>query len=202
MGGYNLFEYCTNNPINLIDLKGRRPADTHRPIGEYDTINQAAVAFGMYINEESIRNGWEYYGVIYMLPNGKYTFHQPETDESVDESDVKRLLAGSPGRYVFAGVDFKSIIRNGGVAYPVVATIHTHGSYSRRHENDIFSEDDVNNAIKRNLPNYMVDPLGELRVYDPNNAVQNDYYKRKGRLVSIHMPYDRHHPVRSACSIL
>ena len=205
-GGYNLFGYCLNDPVNLSDLKGKRPADTRGYIGEYNTIDEAAIAFGMYINEESIRNGWEYYAVIYRLPNGKYTFHQPETDECVDESDVQRLLVKDSGKFVFYGVDFESIKANKGVVYPIVATIHTHGSYSWRYKNDIFSEDDVNNAVKRNLPNYMVNPLGELRVYDPNNVVQNDYYKTKGRLVSIHMPYDPRHPGRNGgclcCTIL
>ena len=201
-GGFNLFEYCTNNPIRFVDAKGNRPADTRRHIGEYNTIDEAAIAFGMYINEESIRNSWEYYAVIYRLPNGKYTFHQPETDESIDESDVRRLLTRDSGKFVFCGVDFESIRRNGGIKYLVVATIHTHGSYSWRHENDIFSENDVENAVERNLPNYMVNPLGELRVYDPSNEDQSDFYKTKGRLISIHMPYDRNHPVRSACNIL
>ena len=169
-GGFNLFEYCTNNPIRFVDAKGNRPADTRRHIGEYNTIDEA--------------------------------FHQPETDESIDESDVRRLLTRDSGKFVFCGVDFESIRRNGGIKYLVVTTIHTHGSYSWRHKNDIFSENDVENAVERNLPNYMVNPLGELRVYDPSNEDQSDFYKTKGRLISIHMPYDRNHPVRSACNIL
>ena len=168
-----------------------------------DTVDAAAIAFGMYINEESIRNGWEYYAVIYELPNGKFTFYQPETDEAIDTSSVTRLpIEDGKGKYVFYGVDFESIKRNGDNPHPVVAMIHTHGSYSWRHSNDIFSKSDVTSAIGKNLPIYMVNPLGELRVYDPNNEVQDNYYKTKGRLVSIHMPYDRRHPVRSACTLL
>lgn len=100
---------------------------------------------------------------------------------------------------MFCGVDFESIKRNGGITYPVVATIHIHGSYSCRSKNDIFSEDDIENAA---LSIYMVNPLGELQVYDPNNEDQSDFYKTQGRLISTHIPYDRNYLVRLSCDIL
>ena len=201
-GGYNLFEYCYNNPINLADLKGNRPADININIGTYDTPHQAAEAFGMAINNESIRNSWEYDAAIIKLSNGKYTFTFPETNEDPRACYGHYVHHGRGATARYYGQSINDRFYNGGEGVQVVAVVHTHGAYSYFYENDIFSDRDNEYAQSNGLPLYLVNPLGELRVYNPNNAVQNDYYKTKGQLLSFHMPYDRQHPVRSACNIL
>ena len=200
-GGYNLFEYCYNNPINFIDQKGNRRASIHINIGTYNTQHEAAIAFGMAINNESIRNKWEYDGAIIKLPNGRYTFTYPETNESYGEcfgNYIHKRVKGVPRYY---GKYLEDGFYNNGEGCEVVANIHTHGCCSFLC--NVFSGSDVVYARGNELPLYLVNPAGELRVYDPNNANQDIFYRTYGELISSDLPRDPNTLARTSdCNIL
>lgn len=48
------YVYCMGNPLKLIDLFGLAPGDFFR------TVNAAAIDFGLFYNDNSIREGREY----------------------------------------------------------------------------------------------------------------------------------------------
>lgn len=69
----------------------------------------------------------------------------------------------------------------------VVAIPHTHGAYSFRYSNYSFSREDRKAADGWNIPSCLVNPLGELRRYDPHSPEKN------GVLIRSDMPSDPNH---------
>ena len=68
---------------------------------------------------------------------------------------------------------------------------------------NVFSGSDVVYARGNELPLYLVNPAGELRVYDPNNANQDIFYRTYGELISSDLPRDPNTLARTSdCNIL
>ncbi len=60
--GCNMFAYCLNNPVNMLDHGGNKPGDL------FDSIDEAARDAALYMIELGIfDNTWEYATSIYSV---------------------------------------------------------------------------------------------------------------------------------------
>ena len=57
--GCNMYAYCLNNPVNLVDHLGNRPGDW------FDSMDDAARDAAEYMGPDSFENCWEYAATIY-----------------------------------------------------------------------------------------------------------------------------------------
>lgn len=174
------YAYCTGNPVIRVDLDGKEPGDF------FYTIIGAALDFGNYYNDNSIRERKEYGSTIFQIYNEKgesgYTYTVPNIGdwESVTLSDAP-------------------------IGAKVIATIHSHGGYKEGYYNNTFSglrdkdqqlirdrgnitEMDIGNANHRKLDSFVVTPNGSLQHYE--------YSSNKISVISNDMPSDPRDPDR------
>ena len=59
--GANLFAYCINDPVNMVDYLGDKPGDL------FGSADEDAIDFAEYINENSIKCNSEYAAYIYKV---------------------------------------------------------------------------------------------------------------------------------------
>lgn len=168
------------------------PSFVHGPNYHYNSPIDAAMDFSMGYNKQSIDENKEFGSTIYMViepyikikkiglqsiienePNVYFTYNKPLTGSK--DGVVPNLL---------------SPIKPFTVVVPV-ATIHSHGSYlpSYGKGNDSFSGgkySDIWWSELSHLPSFMVNPKGELKLYNPHDNTT--------KVISIEMPYDSNHP--------
>ena len=177
------YAYCMGNPVKLIDLFGLAPGDFFR------TVNAAAIDFGLFYNDNSIREGREYGSSIYVVYNRKgekgYSYSIP----NVGKKDVVT-------------------VSNPPMGHIPIAVIHTHGRYQDDYHNNEFSglrdshdrffdinyrrhvngSHDIGNSNNLNIISYLVTPNGSLQKYDPSSS--------KITVISNDMPSDVEDPNR------
>ena len=140
-GGYNLFEYCYNNPVILYDPNGcapKGPGHLHRG---FSSLDKAAKdwAFFYHVNF-AMRDGKEYGSNFYML-NGRY-YYEP-------------AVIGTEG-----AVDIPK--RGDSVGW-----IHSHHNSAKPKANIFAVAGDTEVAEERRVPAYVVTPAGDIQRYDP-----------------------------------
>jgi len=199
--GLNLFSYCLNNPVNMVDYGGNKPGDL------FDTMDEAARDFAEYINETSIEVDREYASYIYTK-----TVWKTKTVTYYNPNLFGNNLLSRFWNYIFGGGISKTVKKRvqvtkytyvkpaKGTAHsstiPInwfgmhnqVALLHTHGAYSPGYGNDVFSSKDKELANKKNMPTYVATPLGTLRKYNPSNDTDIVLYDD--------LPFDPNHPGR------
>ncbi len=146
-GGFNLYMYGHNSPVNWIDPLGLRPGD------RYPSLADAAIDAITDINPSSIRTGWEWGGIIFFNPDdGTYSYTPARTD--CQARWVRSWLAWSrmPER-----------------AWPV-ADYHTHGKYLKPTDEQ-FSPGDIRASERIGLPAVMGTPKGKIWMYVPTNEL-------------------------------
>jgi RHS repeat-associated protein len=156
--GYNMYAYCLNDPVRLVDYDGLKPGDT------FATIDEAAKDAALFMGPKSFEKGWEYGATIYekkVRGVTHYTYTKAGTAESRDSMADK--MPKAPWRR-------KS-----------VATVHTH-PYVRVTtvlkfpiteqtvtRSEFFSPGDKERGEEDGVLVYIYDGKnGELRKYDPN----------------------------------
>jgi len=187
---YNVspYVYCLNNPVRLVDYKGMAPSDF------FLTVDKAAIDFGLYYNDNSIRERTEYGSTIIKVVNKKgqkgytYTVANRGNKEGV-------TLSQAP------------------FGYKTVADIHTHGHCTENDDTSYYDNDfsgmprddeyniddkvnlktikdnmDIGNANRRQRDSYLVTPNGSLKKYSPKTG--------KVTLLSTGMPSDSNDPDR------
>ena len=99
----NPYAYCRNNPVRMFDNDGKRPGDF------FLTMDAAAIDFGLFYNDNSIRENREYGTFIYKVTN---------------QSGV------SGYSYSFATIGDLSTIESSALpnGHIPAATVHTHGA--------------------------------------------------------------------------
>ena len=173
--GYNVYAYCNNNPVNMIDSEGEFPwllvavatllvanltscsnngSSSKRVYTEYvsvdpgtfETVMEAVEDFGHSYLEKSISEDKEYSAVIY--------------EEEVDGNT----------RYTYSVVSIGEQHRVR-CFYPegkvYVADVHTHGANHIGDDDEVFSPGDKKIAKIYHIPSYMFSPSRRLYRYDP-----------------------------------
>ena len=178
------YVYCLNDPIKHIDPDGKASGDF------FKTIREAAIDFGKFYNDNSIREDREYGSSIFAVTNKDGIKGYSYTIPNVGKSD--EVFVSTP--------DF---------SYKVVADIHTHGAYSEEHYNNEFSGTRTNKELKlistdaqrKNVPNGDLGDSNKLKqpsfLVTPNGSLQQ-YNPRTGqiRIISNDMPSDHRDPDR------
>jgi len=181
------YGYCLNSPINMVDLFGEKPGDF------FKTMDDAAIDFGLFYNDNSIRENREYNSSIIVVFNNAgeqgYTYTLPSL--GIDEKSTKSKEWG----------------------FISVAFVHTHSAYSVEHRNNQFSglylKDKDGNPVRfltiqeRKMSNgkgdigsanvgkqiaYVATPNGSLQKYDNVTGCIT--------VISNDMPSDRNDPDR------
>ena len=191
--GTNQFSYCLNNPINKIDYNGNKPGDL------FDTMDEAARDFGLYINEQSIKDNKEYSSYIYEVEIKipvQYTIPLSRIFPNIPlPKGATITIYGyvTQTKYAYTephkGAEQNVILPVIGYAFvKKVALLHTHGGYMYElgNGNDYFSTTDKWVADIYSVPFYVVTPRGTLRKYDPST--------QKDILLFTDLPYDPVHP--------
>ena len=179
------YVYCNDNPIRLIDSNGKAPGDF------FLSIEKVAVDFGLFYNDNSIREDIEYGSSIYQVRNSNgqlgYTY-------TIAERGSKHGVTPS----------CPNLFRK------VVADIHTHGTWSngeykdnefsgiRDKKGNLLTSDklqkvdtqngDIGDSNRTQLTSFLVTPNGSLQSYDPKTG--------KIKVLSNNMPSDYRDPDR------
>ena len=171
--GANLYGYCSNNPVVRMDCSGEKPGDL------FNTIDEAAKDFAVYINGQSIAENREYASCIYPVevsdapPLILFLLKLLGADKLVDAMTETKYTYNEPLRGSQASIYVPPcwyLIHN------VVAVAHTHSAYSPSknlsHEENmyyagIFSDQDKTYANMHAVPIYVATPIGIVRRYDP-----------------------------------
>jgi hypothetical protein len=158
------------NRILMADFGLTKNQSTHREGDKFQSEWDAAKAFGLAYNPESIIDNREIGANIYSSSDS-FTFRQIRWGTANSVSIAWRnILYGTR-----------------------IATVHTHGAYDANFNSDCFSRDDRDNARSRGVNSYVVTPLGELRLFNPNLNVS---YDQAISIITSNMPFDLNHPSR------
>ena len=182
------YVYCLNNPIKLIDIDGLKPGDFFR------TADEAAIDFGLYYNDNSIREGVEYGSSIFKVMNNKGEIGYTYTIANRGNKDVV-ISSKAPW------------------GFKTVATTHTHGRSTANDSKSFYDnyysgmrdkkhyilpphklkkvktlDTDIGNANIDKIDSYLASPNGELQKYNHRTG--------KIKVLSNEMPSDPNDPDR------
>jgi len=146
----NLYGYCRNNPVNLVDVSGLLPGDI------YSTADEAAIAAINEINDTSIGLNREFIGRIYGLPTGGFSY-TVATQGKMKTANVPVSVALNPQFY---GVPVGSY--DAGI-------YHTHGKRNKNYKDFQFSGKgaDIGVALQNAIPMYLGTPFHSISKYTP-----------------------------------
>ena len=158
------YTFSGNRVIDARELEGLEPYIL------FGSENKALMNFGQQYNGKSIKQGVEYGSNVYKTTaaDGKTYFYYD-----------------SPNKGDEASVSYPSTLFERGDR---VSTVHAHGEYLEKFDNNNFSPADKKNAENRGVDNNIVTPDGSLKNYDVKT--------NKETVTSTNMPSDPKDPDR------
>ena len=182
---YNIspYAYCGNNPVRYIDIDGEEPGDF------FLTKDAAAINFGIWFNDNSIRVNREFSSSIVAVVNKEgdkgYTYTIPNIGGRTYSSHS----------FMYGKND-------------VVGYVHTHAAYDKKSFNNEFSgirddnqnfvtkeqrmstteRNDIGTSNRERITGYVVTPQGSLQKYEPDNGTIT--------VINNNMPSDINDPSR------
>ena len=194
--GTNMFAYCGNNPVNRVDYSGNKPGDL------FDTIDEAALDFAMCYNALSIAEKKEYGSAIYQVEETKtiYTILHIVVHSLFFSLTLPLIMpidiTTCHYSYTepFVGKTSSSVIPNFLTSNPIVSTVHTHGNYDAKYDNENFSTgfaSDIGWSDFFRMKCYVATPGGYLKKYtfknrsDANGGIT---------IISSSIPWDPNSP--------
>ena len=159
---FGQYTYCMDRPMRFFDKTGDAPGDF------FYSVDAAAIDFGLFYNDNSIRDNKEYASSIFEIRN-------------------KNGKIGYTYTLAAIGKEHESIESKPNVGCVTVATVHTHGAYSPNYNDNEFSgiyilrpngeviknsnlrtsqKGDIGIANKRKMNIYVATPNGTLQKYD------------------------------------
>ena len=168
--GYNMYAYCNNNPVMLIDAEGSFPwlvvllvstvlllnscsSDSEARTrnvsvtpGNFETVEEAVENFGDTYFFKSIQEDREYAAIIHEEQKGDSTYY---TYSVVSIGSRDRVTPYFPS------------------GKNAVAVVHTHGDRAVDQDGESFSNKDINFSIRHDIPIYVFTPNKNLRRFDP-----------------------------------
>jgi hypothetical protein len=137
--------YVDGNPLHLSDPSGLAPGDPYpsQPAAARQAISD--------VIEKSITQNREYGGMVYRMPNGSYSYTNPQigNDRSVNPGGPEACPVGT---------------------YPS-ASYHTHGAYDPAFDDENFSISDKIYARKHGIDGYLGTPSSALKHYNQSSGV-------------------------------
>ena len=123
-GGYNLFEYCYDNPVNFSDYRGNKPWD------RFNTVWEAYWDAAVYLQNDTFSDtvSNERATIIIRLQN---------TATGTDYYTYPDPVVGVGG----CSVNPTTLVKNYLHLSPDRLFLHTHGKYDSRYDNEVFSCD-------------------------------------------------------------
>ena len=173
--GYNMYAYCNNNPVMLIDAEGSFPwlvvllvstvlllnscsSDSEARTrnvsvtpGNFETVEEAVENFGDTYFFKSIQEDREYAAIIHEEQKGDSTYY---TYSVVSIGSRDRVTPYFPS------------------GKNAVAVVHTHGDRAVDQDGESFSSKDINFSIRHDIPIYVFTPNKNLRRFDPQTNVE------------------------------
>ena len=150
------YAYCLNNPVRFYDKDGCAPGDF------FPTVEEAAIDFGLFYNDNSIREKREYGSYIIKVRNMNgewgYTYTVPVTGTK-EEVKIKIIYWG----------------------YLIEADVHTHGA-STYHDKDEYWDNEFSGM--RVGVNGILSPQSRLKVKDNNDIGIANYFSRDSYLTT------------------
>ncbi|MEM6397898.1 MAG: SpvB/TcaC N-terminal domain-containing protein [Bacteroidota bacterium] len=149
---YNPYAFVLHNPLRFTDPDGMAPYQ------KFNTEMEAAVDFARIYNKKSIRDNWEYGASLYKRTDRSgrtyYFYDKPTTDRKSNSVFIRpRRLRGATN----------------------TGNIHTHSQakrgcpgYNHHSGADLSVTRHHNRRGPSTFMGYMVNPRGELKVYDPS----------------------------------
>ena len=182
------YAYGLSNPIRFIDKDGLAPGNF------FFTVDEAAIDFGLFYNDNSIREGVEYSSAIFKVRNSKGQIGYSYTLPNIGNSQSVK-----PAEAPFG--------------YKLAARVHTHGRSSiyddiKYHDNEFSgirrNYDDKKLTIKQRKAVTNATDIGNANndktnsyIATPNGSVQKYNYKT-GEITTISddIPSDSNDPTR------
>ena len=174
------YVFCLDNPVRMVDRDGKDPWDF------FPTADAAAIDFGYFYNDNSIREDREYFSNIFRVRNAQGKIGYTYNVASI----------GKP----------HEILSSSSIGFELEATIHTHGAYDVNYIGNNFSGvsmkrgdryipfDDLRKSNKQDLKNANANKMN-IYLVTPNGSLLK-YIYNKGKIITLStdMPSDKNDP--------
>ena len=182
------YAYGLDNPVRFIDKDGLAPGDF------FFTADEAAIDFGLFYNDNSIRNGLEYSSAIFKVFNSKgqmgysYTLPNIGINESVEPAEAHLDIHLSQEFIHMDVVPLMIKLNIMTMSFLASDEITMIKKLTIKQRKAVTNMTDIGNANKDKINSYIATPNGSLQKYN--------YKTGEITTISEQMPSDSNDPTR------